>query len=142
MAAGLEFSNGLPLTMEQIFTDWIGVVKKLGRVPSVRDYAAYGTHTRKPLMKRFRVWANLPVRMLDFAERTGKTEEWRDTLELVRTHLKEPKRYAGCARVEHGEPGLREDRPVYGRPIRAKAKPTTEARRRGERQKQFATDEH
>ena len=69
-------------------------------------------------MKRFRVWSNLPVRMLDFAARTGREDEWRDTLELVRAHLKTPKVHAGSARVDTREPGVREDRPVFGRPIR------------------------
>jgi hypothetical protein len=65
----------------------------------VIDYERFGTYSPRPLTKRFGSWANIPAAMMDFVQRDGIEDEWKDVLELVRER-------------EGSLPGA-ETRPVY-----------------------------
>src|SRR6516225_4345814 len=51
---------GHKLTMEELFKDWAGVVRKLGKLPSIAEYESLGKYSQGPLSRRFASWLQVP----------------------------------------------------------------------------------
>jgi len=84
---GLELRStigrGHGVTMENLFTDWAGVVQKLKKLPSMNEYSLLSQYSPYPLMRRFGKWRQVPHGLKQFAEKSGLAEEWKAELELV-----------------------------------------------------------
>ena len=88
-ACGLEGSRGgggSKIEMETLFRDWMGVVRKLKKIPTTSEYVKAGKYSQTPLMMRFGIWANVAEGMKVFAQQKKWTEEWKDVLEIIGTH--------------------------------------------------------
>src|SRR5260370_13890482 len=81
--------GGYRVETDQLFLDWAGIARKLGKVPSMSDYAMHGAHSLSPLLRRFGNWNGVPRGMRKFAEEDGLAEEWADVLGMVRQHQQE-----------------------------------------------------
>ena len=120
-ACGLKRSgSGYDLRLEEIFRNWAGVVRQLGKVPSVAEYQRYGSQCAVPAMRHFGVWAHVPAGMLKFGRDSGMEQEWNDVLELTAAHVA-----AGGSKARNSSrtgmplqprPRILEGEPIYGPP--------------------------
>src|SRR5438270_4344223 len=86
-AAGLYYHRqGYELNDKELFTDWAGVVRLLGKVPSIVDYRAHGHYSDRPMNRRFRAWSNLPAGMPECARKEGQEEGGKDGRAIVTRH--------------------------------------------------------
>src|ERR1700760_1533470 len=51
-----EISSGQKVPLEQLFVDWAGVVRKVGKAPSMSQYEALSKYSCKPLVRCFGSW--------------------------------------------------------------------------------------
>ncbi len=125
-ASGIERRGpGVPIGLEELFLDWARVARKLGKIPAKTDYAAYGTHSIRPFLRRYGAWSNVPRGLREFAVRQKLEQDWQDVLNIIGDYLKD--RASGrtfrkgrhCGRPIVGRyPGRGIDaRPIYGRPM-------------------------
>jgi hypothetical protein len=69
--------------LEKLFTDWVGIVRKLKKLPSRGEYEMHSKYTGAPLTRRFGNWLGVPHGLKQFAGKFGLAEEWKAELELV-----------------------------------------------------------
>ena len=75
-ACGLEpEGSGHEATMKQLFTDWVEVTRRVGRVPTVGDYQLHSRYSLKPLMRQFGAWPRVPAGMAQYARQNGLEED-------------------------------------------------------------------
>ena len=91
------------ITLAELFCDWAGVVRKLGRLPAIPEYRKLGHHTDSPLRARCGSWNDIGRTFREFAKTHGQARQWRDVLEIIAAQAKPPRN----TRVFP-------DRPVYG----------------------------
>jgi len=126
-ACGLERDgSGYVLSMDALFPDWAGVVRKLGRVPTITDYRLHGRHSYRPLVRHFGSWLSVPAGMLDYGREQRLEDAWKDVLEVTAKHLLESAGLGGTqGRWRGGAPGsvasnaipmpmIANDEPFYG----------------------------
>jgi hypothetical protein len=113
--------GGQKLPMEQLFLDWVGVVQKLKKLPSMSEYEVLSKHECSTLVRRFGSWRQVPHGLKQFAEMRGIAEQWTCELELVRRDGKAAGENAGGAMGPAGVPAKWPlallNRPAYGSPM-------------------------
>ena len=117
--AGLEARGaGYRAPMEELFAGWAALARKLGKIPTSREFGAHSRYSSRPLQARFGSWRNVPLGLLAYAEQNGLAGEWKDVCETVRAQLKErpaaARKRAKAAAAFSSAPVLRKDRPVFG----------------------------
>jgi len=116
-AAGLERRGpGSPVPMDALFTGWAEVVRRLGKIPTVREYEQHSKYSARPLLTRFKSWNNLSLGLLLYAQENRLEDRWKDVLDVVRAQRKEKPsvRMANASSAFYSAPILRTDRPVFG----------------------------
>lgn len=78
-----EISSGQKVPLEKLFADWAGVVRKVGKAPSMSEYEAMSKFSCKPLVRCFGSWRQVAFGLTQFAEGRGLAEEWKAELELA-----------------------------------------------------------
>lgn len=78
-----ETSSGQKVPLEKLFVDWAGVVRKVGKAPSMSEYEALSKYSCKPLVRCFGSWRQVAYGLTQFAEGRGLAEEWRAELALA-----------------------------------------------------------
>jgi hypothetical protein len=120
-ACGLErHGSGYEVKLESLFLDWARVVRMLGKVPSMTEYALNGEYSNVPLTKRFGGWRHVPAGMRRYAREVGVEEEWKDVLEIVARHLEPADKRARNsvpATATPSRPRMRPDAPIFGSPM-------------------------
>ena len=120
-AAGLEASGpGNKASMEELSADWAEIVRKLGRIPGVRDYERYSSFSKRPLLTRFRAWSEVPGGILAFLEKTSTAGEWDDVVNVIKKHLEataEAGKRSTAGKLWTSTPGVMPGRQEYGDPI-------------------------
>jgi hypothetical protein len=79
-----ETSSGQKVSLEPLFIDWAGVVRKVGKAPSMSEYEAISKYSCKPLVRCFGSWRQVAYGLTQFAEGRGLAEQWKAELELAR----------------------------------------------------------
>jgi hypothetical protein len=79
-----EISSGQKVPLDQLFVDWVGVVRKVGKAPSMSEYEAMSKFSCKPLVRCFGSWRQVAYGLTQFAEGRGLVEEWKAELELAK----------------------------------------------------------
>jgi hypothetical protein len=119
-ASGFEGRGaGFTLGMEELFQEWVGIVRKIGEVPSAAEYILHSQHSLTPLRKRFRFWNDVPAGMVQYVIENGLEEQWGDVVEVARKYRREG-RTGGWRRTPgtlSSNPRILNDRPVYGAPF-------------------------
>lgn len=119
-ACGLERRGcGYKITLENLFLDWAGVVRKLGKIPSVAQYELHARHSSRPLTKLYGGWPHVPAGLLEYAKKAGLQAQWKDVLDLAAgPHPAQGKRgvasSAGNTPYRHR---ILPDTPIYGPPL-------------------------
>ena len=72
--------------LDALFRDWAGIVRKLGKLPSVAEYHLHSEYSIQPLFTRFGSWKQTPLGLMLYAQEHDLGEEWKDVLDKVREH--------------------------------------------------------
>ena len=75
--------SGQRVSLEKLFVDWAGVVRKVGKAPSMSEYEALSRYSCKPLVRCFGSWRQVAYGLTQFAEGRGLAAEWKAELELA-----------------------------------------------------------
>jgi hypothetical protein len=112
--------GGNKLPLERLFLDWATVTRQLGKIPSKAEFAQMGKHSDTPLKSRFGSWGRVPRYLRRYIEEQGRTEEWKDVLDLIREYEQgqDGMEMAATPECEQKKPRVMTDRPVYGPLIR------------------------
>jgi HNH endonuclease len=116
--------SGFMLSTEELFTEWAGIVRKIGAVPSATEYVLHSSHSLTPIRKRFRYVSEIPAGMVQYAIENGLEEQWRDVLEIAKKYRREARTGGWRRKPETLSsrsfcPRVMKDRPVYGAPLMA-----------------------
>jgi Homing endonuclease associated repeat len=122
-ASGVQRKGpGWVVEMEALFLDWAGIVRKLGKVPSMVQYELESKYSVRPLMRRFKNWSHLPAGLLNYAGQERLAGEWADVLEVILAHLKKTDKrirtFAPTTRLPACQ-GALTDQAVFGQPMHA-----------------------
>ena len=82
-AAGLKAASGQKVDSADILENWAEVVRKLGHIPTFREYSQEGRYCTTAVQKRFRRWSLIPEAYLHLAGSGGLKGEWADVTEMV-----------------------------------------------------------
>jgi hypothetical protein len=86
-AAGLTTTGaGFLRPDSTVLLDWAAVARKLGKVPSAREYVRTGQYHHLTFIGRFKHWRNVPQAFAKFARQSRMEQDWKDVLELVARH--------------------------------------------------------
>ena len=81
---GLEREGaGFRVGMRTLFLDWAGLARKLGKLPTIKEYDANSRFSVMPLTSRFGGWKQAPIALYYFARKEGLDVEWKDVLDMV-----------------------------------------------------------
>src|ERR1051326_3475968 len=69
---------GYAVAMEAMFKDWACVARKLGKIPTVKDYHREGGYSVRPFIRRYGAWGNVPQGLMAYAMKYGPEGEWED----------------------------------------------------------------
>lgn len=84
-AAGLEpHKKGQRLSTAVLLEDWGQVVRKMGYIPTRKEYLREGNHGIISFWNRFHSWAKVPIAFCAFAESRKLAGEWADVLDTIR----------------------------------------------------------
>ena len=124
-ACGLERRGaGYEVSQRTLFLDWGGLVRKLGKVPTITDYEQHGEYSLSPMMRCYGSWKQLPEGMWEYARKEGLEGEWEDVFKVVAAHLE-----SGKVDARRSKPAIRPtfkdifkagplaDQPMYGEPL-------------------------
>ncbi len=109
--------SGHRVEIEALFKDWAGVVRQLGKLPTVAEYERHGKYSVQPLFTRFGSWRQTPAGMMLYAQEHGLEDEWRDVVDMVKAA---PVKERGRTMPQPWHPRkskIMADRPTYGRPM-------------------------
>ena len=115
-ACNLERSTGgQKVALEKLFLDWARVVREIRKIPSKSEYEVRGKHSITPLRARFGSWGQVPRYLRRYMEEQGKTEEWKDVMELIRAYEQgQDGMEMAVPECEQKKPRVMTDRPLYG----------------------------
>jgi Homing endonuclease associated repeat len=107
---------GYRAVMAELFEDWAGLVRDLGKVPTMREYEAREGYSIRPLTRRFGGWRlHVPAAMLEYARRQGLEGEWKDVLDVVHRHIEGGIDAVGPRTM--AKVAVMNDQGVYGAPL-------------------------
>jgi hypothetical protein len=69
---------------EKLFAAWTAAVRKLKKVPSMKEFEEVSEYTVGPYQREFRTWTRVPEAMAEYASKNGLTADWQDVMEAIR----------------------------------------------------------
>jgi hypothetical protein len=72
------------ISTEKLFADWTAAVRKLKKIPSMKEFEEVSEYTVGPFQREFRTWTRVPEAMVDYANKHGLMAEWGDVMEVIR----------------------------------------------------------
>ena len=120
-ACGMERRGaGYEVSRKLLFQDWAGLVRKLGKAPTITDYEKHGEYSLSPMLRCYGSWKQVPEGMWEFAKKEGLDSEWEDVLQICALHVGAEKvdgRRSRPAASTSFKPRMLEGEPVYGPPL-------------------------
>jgi len=84
---GLERRGpGYEAAPSALFLDWAGLVRTLGKPPTMAEYEMHGSYSVRPLVRRYGGWTHVPAGMVEYANKEKLEGEWADVLDVVARH--------------------------------------------------------
>jgi hypothetical protein len=71
---------GQPVEMADVFRDWMGVARRLKRIPTLYEYEFTGKYRRRQLRRYFGEYGRVAAGMRLYAEEHGLVGEWDDVM--------------------------------------------------------------
>ena len=118
--SGLERQGTYRLDLGSLFTDWAGVVRELGKVPTLGEYEIHAKYSCRPLLRHYGGWGNVPAGMLEYARGEELETDWKDVLDVVADHVENaPGKPGSTSRTASRFTRLKRtiEGPVYGPPM-------------------------
>jgi len=119
-ACGMEAGGaGYEVKLRTLFVGWAGVVRELGKVPTMEEYDKRKNSVR-PLIRRAGSWTRVPLLMMEFAKREGLDGEFKDVLDIVAAHYQLARarnRTSGPTKDMLLRPRIMVGQPMYGEPL-------------------------
>src|SRR5260221_2830823 len=118
-ACGLS-GLGYRLALRELFQDWAGVARKVGKIPTITEYGKHGKHSYAPLLKQFGSWLQVPAGLLHYAREHKLEAEWKDVMELLSRHAQPAPGFCTTparTRPAASKPRILPDQPIYGAPF-------------------------
>lgn len=116
-------ARGQKVSTHELFLDWAGVVRKMGKIPTITEYQLQGNYTYRPLFRCWGSWSHIPAGMLDYIRNESLTGAWGDVEGVICSYLEEQGRSL-AATVTDGATNRLVTRhrdvtgsPIYGRPL-------------------------
>ena len=109
--------TGYTVEMKELFLDWAGIVRAMGRLPSIAEYERRSQYTMQPLRRRFKGWRNVPLGLAQYAKENHLEDQCQDVLEIVRgdqIHELQPDWSSRVASRTPSQMVLRANRPTFG----------------------------
>jgi hypothetical protein len=114
--AGLEaVGSGFEVATSSMLLDWAAVVRKLGKIPTAREYTETGKYSHGPFIARFANWARARDAFRKFAREEKIEGQWMDVLKLISRREEDLRK--NRERGGRWLSPLKKDRPVYGEPL-------------------------
>ncbi|HEU4416362.1 MAG TPA: hypothetical protein VFT65_16355 [Candidatus Angelobacter sp.] len=104
----------------ELFKDWAGLVRTLGKLPTMAEYEMHGSYSVRPLIRRYGGWVHVPAGLQDFAREKKIEGDWRDVLDVIareREAARDARRTSGSTKGRMLRSRVFSDRPIYGRPM-------------------------
>lgn len=120
-ACGLKrHGPGYQTNLRGLFLEWAGLVRKLGKVPTMADFTLEGNYSVRPLLRHYESWRNVPGCLAEYARQQGLEGEWQDVVKIAETYIESPNRRGVMCKLP-----LRTDlkskilphEPTYGAPL-------------------------
>ena len=124
--SGLERRGTYRLDLGSLFADWAGVVRELGKVPTLGEFEIHAKYSCRPLLRHYGGWGHVPAGMLEYAREEGLETAWKDVLDVVAEHVENTQGKPGSTgRTASRFTRLRRmiEGPVYGPPMMMTASP-------------------
>lgn len=100
---------------EWLLADWGGVVRKIRRIPTWKEYRLHGQYALSTFVAHFKAWSRLEREFRKFAE---KKADWKDVMELLPPSVSAAKKLRESVRAQarlwSGKGAMR----LPGRPVR------------------------
>lgn len=96
---------GYRAELGEVFLDWAGVAREMGRLPSQHEYERKGRFSVGPIRVRFRTWKEAPYGLKKFAEQQGWAKKWKDVLAMVEAREKQDRAVLRARGAMSSEPG-------------------------------------
>ncbi len=100
-----------------ILQDWAEVTRRLGHIPSFREYVREGRYCTTVFQRRFGGWVATREAYLRFADSGGLNQEWADVTEMVRRIAIAGKTDESRLGYQQAPNGLLPPRPVLPIPV-------------------------
>jgi hypothetical protein len=103
-----------------LFIEWATIVRKLGKVPTAKDWDAAAQYSITPLRKRFGTLSSAPLGLLEYARKNGLESEWEDVMEITVAYLNSlplPDMKFKAVTCAPPKPGVLMNQPIYGTPL-------------------------
>jgi Homing endonuclease associated repeat len=118
LACGMERAgHGHKVSMRLLFLDWAGLVRKMGKIPTISEYGIGSKYSVRPLSRRYESWKEIPAGMIEYAKKEGLDVEWADVLNVIDAYLDVKSgrgRMSGPAMGLTAKPRILTGEPVYG----------------------------
>ena len=118
--SGLERQGTYRLDLGSLFTDWAGVVRELGKIPTLGEYEIHAKYSCRPLLRHYGGWGNVPAGMLEYARGEELETDWKDVLDVVADYVENaPGKPGSTSRTASRFTRLKRtiEGPVYGPPM-------------------------
>jgi hypothetical protein len=110
--------GGQKVDMGDLFRDWAGIVRKLGKLPTLFEYEDLSRYSQAPLIGRYGTWSRVPGALRQYAQDKEWVEEWKDVLAIVEAKGRVRSVDAEWPGPGNGKPVnvplVLRDRPMYG----------------------------
>jgi hypothetical protein len=113
--------SGYQASLDELWVEWAGMVRKLGKIPTVFDWEKHARWSTRPLTSRFRTWGHVPHSLLQYARQNGMEGEWKDVMDIAAANVERRRGLPPTFGTPSGTPPrsrVLQDQPMYGMPLR------------------------
>jgi hypothetical protein len=112
--------SGYQASLDELWVEWAGIVRKIGKIPTVYDWEKHARWSTRPLTSRFRTWGHVPHCMLEYARKSGLEGEWKDVMDIAAANVERRRGLAPTFGTPAGTPPrsrVLQNQPILGMPL-------------------------
>jgi hypothetical protein len=81
---GLEIRGaGHRIALDRLCLEWAEIVRKLGKIPTIREYERLSGRSLRPLVSRFRSWRKVPLGILEYLKSRALERDLADVIHII-----------------------------------------------------------
>jgi len=74
---------GFKIDEDDLFREWLLIVRRLGRMPTVYEYQHHSGRSIRPMLRCFKTWSKVAQGVMEHLRSRGLQEEWEDVFEII-----------------------------------------------------------